>query len=80
LPSYNQIGFDSLHYLAGMVESNATTTVGWVIGAKLNESNETLPDPATKVLFPVEVLAKNGLLTLDNEAGFTVNAMNIDLT
>ena len=79
LPSYNQIGFDSLQYLAGMVEGTQAHGIGWVIGGKLTKEGATVPDPETKVLFPVEVAYDQGLITLENEAGFTVNAMNADI-
>ena len=79
LPSYNQIGFDSMHYLAGMVEGESARAIGWIVGARLNDDNEAVPDPATKVLFPVEVTYDNGLLTMNNTAGFVVNAMNFDM-
>ena len=66
LPSYNQIGFDSLHYLIGLVEGGAPGhAIAWVVGGKLAEaSNTTVVDPATKVLFPLEVGNEGGALTL----------------
>ena len=79
MPSYNQIGFDSLHYVVGMVEGDGEKRIGWVVGAMLDETDKTVIDPETKVLFPVEVSYKDGLLNLVNESGFTVNAMNFDM-
>ena len=80
LPSYNQIGFDSLHYLVGMVEGSGNANIAWVVGAMLAEgSNDTILDPATKVLFPFEVSTHDGLVTMSNNAGFMVNAMNADI-
>lgn len=80
MPSYNQIGFDSLHYLVGMVEGTSEKSIGWVVGGMLAETeNKTLPDPATKVLFPVDITYKDGLMNMVNESGFTVNAMNFDM-
>src|SRR6185503_12473165 len=66
LPSYNQIGFDSLHYLIGLVEGGAPGhAIAWVVGGKLAEgSNTTVVDPATRVLFPLEVTHDGGALTL----------------
>jgi outer membrane protein assembly factor BamB len=65
LPSYNQIGFDSLHYLIGLVEGGAPGhAIAWVVGGKLAEgSNTTVVDPATKVLFPLQVTNDGGALT-----------------
>jgi hypothetical protein len=66
LPSYNQIGFDSLHYLIGLVEGDgAGHAIAWVVGGKLAEgSNTTVVDPATRVLFPFQVTHDGGALTL----------------
>jgi outer membrane protein assembly factor BamB len=66
LPSYNQIGFDSLHYLIGLVEGGVPGhAIAWVVGGKLAEgSNTTVVDPATRVLFPLEVTHDGGALTL----------------
>ena len=81
LPSYNQIGFDSLHYLMGAVEGTPERFIVWVAGARLAEDeNRTVIDPATKALFPLEVEYRDGLLTLRNEAGFGLEAMNARLT
>jgi outer membrane protein assembly factor BamB len=84
LPSYNQIGFDSLHYLIGLV---GTTSDGhplaWVVGGKLAEGvNETVVDPATRVLFPLELTYDGGLLTLLNTSGFAIefNAIRLPFT
>jgi hypothetical protein len=66
LPSYNQIGFDSLHYLIGLVEGDgAGHAIAWVVGGKLAEgSNTTVVDPATRVLFPFQVTHDGGTLTM----------------
>src|SRR5258706_121032 len=42
LPSYNQIGFDSLHYLLGLVEGGSPGhAVAWVVGGKLAAGSNT---------------------------------------
>jgi len=66
LPSYNQIGFDSLHYLIGLVEGDgAGHAIAWVVGGKLAAgSNTTVVDPATRVLFPFQVTHDGGALTM----------------
>jgi hypothetical protein len=82
MPSYNQIGFDSLHYLVGMVEGSedGKHAIGWIVGAKLAaDESATVHDPETKVQFPVEIDLRSGLIKLTNEEGFTVNAMNFDV-
>jgi outer membrane protein assembly factor BamB len=73
LPSYNQIGFDSIHYLIGLVEGDATRAIGWGIGGRLAEDGEQGEiDPASRVRFPLEVRYDGGLLTMVNEEGFVV--------
>jgi hypothetical protein len=84
LPSYNQIGFDSLHYLVGLVEGDgAGRAVAWVVGGRLTEGeNRTVVDPATRVLFPLEVTHDGGLLTFLGRGGFAIefNAIRIPFT
>jgi outer membrane protein assembly factor BamB len=73
LPSYNQIGFDSLHYLIGLVEGGAPgRAIAWVVGGRLADgANTTVVDPATHVLFPLEVTNEGGALTLGG-SGFAI--------
>jgi len=76
LPSYNQIGFDSLHYLVGIVEPG----VAWVIGAlPVEGADRAEVDPATGVAFPMVLHYENGNLTLTNEAGFALEVMGASL-
>jgi outer membrane protein assembly factor BamB len=81
LPSYNQIGFDSLHYLVGLVESSADgDAIAWVVGARLAEGeNRTEVDPATRVLFPLTLRHDGGLLTMSSTGNFAIefNAIRI---
>jgi outer membrane protein assembly factor BamB len=83
LPSYNQIGFDSLHYLIGLVEETVPArALAWVVGGRQGAgSGVTVVDPATRVLFPVEVVHHGGALTLLNQTGFAIefNAFRIPL-
>ena len=73
LPSYNQIGFDSIHYLIGLVEGDATHAVGWAVGGRLAGSdNGSEVDPSSRVRFPLEIDYDGGLLTMTNEDGFTI--------
>ncbi|MBN1772995.1 MAG: PQQ-like beta-propeller repeat protein [Deltaproteobacteria bacterium] len=74
LPSYNQIGFDSLHYLLGRVEPGVT----WVVGA-LPGADGAVPDPATRVRFPLVTRWDAGRLTLSNTAGFGLEVMGVVL-
>lgn len=79
LPSYNQIGFDSLHYLVGLVELDATGRgLAWLAGARLAEGeNRTLIDPDTKALLPLVVDYRDGWLTLQNREGLSVEVMTV---
>jgi outer membrane protein assembly factor BamB len=73
LPSYNQIGFDSIHYLIGLVEGDGQRAIGWGIGGRLASDGESGEiDPSSTVRFPLEVRYDGGLLTMINEAGFVV--------
>ncbi|MBW2453936.1 MAG: PQQ-like beta-propeller repeat protein [Deltaproteobacteria bacterium] len=77
MPSYNQIGFDSLHYLIGLVELDGGKGVAWMVGAKLAEDeNATIIDPATKAILPLTVAYEEGVLTMLNNDGLTVEVMN----
>ena len=80
LPSYNQIGFDSLHYLIGLVEGDDKGAVGWVVGGLIDpETGDVAPDPATRVLFPVTATWDEGRLLLRNRDGFAFEVLNVSL-
>jgi len=80
LPSYNQIGFDSLHYLVGVVEGEPGRFVTWVVGGKLAEGdNRTVVDPATRAMFTLDATYRAGLLSLANEAGFSAEVTGATL-
>jgi hypothetical protein len=81
LPSWNQIGFESLHYLAGAVAAagaghdpgaGTTKTLVWVVGAKLLDGR-TVADPSLELRFPLVMEYDGGLLTLHNYEGFKIN-------
>jgi hypothetical protein len=74
LPSWNQIGFDSLHYLAGAVENRGGGTVLWVIGGRLDAAGGTAAvNPALEVRYPLVLEYDGGLLTFHNYDGFKIN-------
>jgi len=73
LPSYNQIGFDSIHYIIGLVEGDDQRAIAWGIGGRLaSGGDQTEVDPGSRVRFPLEVRYDDGLLTMVNEDGFVV--------
>jgi hypothetical protein len=75
MPSYNQIGFDSLHYLVTMVEPG----VAWMAGAKLDADGKTIPDPESKSLFPLAVARDGALLTMASDEELLVEVMSFRL-
>jgi len=73
LPSYNQIGFASIHYLLGLVEGDDGHVVAWAVGGRLSvDDDRTVVDPGSDTRFALEVVHDGGLLTLINEQGFTI--------
>jgi outer membrane protein assembly factor BamB len=73
LPSYNQIGFDSIHYLLGFVEGTSERVVVWGVGAAPSGAGgETEIDPASRVRFPLVLRYDAGLVTLVNDQRFDI--------
>ncbi|HSV97087.1 MAG TPA: PQQ-binding-like beta-propeller repeat protein [Spirochaetota bacterium] len=72
LPSWNQIGFDSLHYLCGVVEGDGKRMLVWTVGGKLH-NGKTLVNPALEARFPLVLEYDGGLLTFRNYDGFKIN-------
>ena len=74
LPSYNQIGFDSLHYLAGLVEGGPRRSILWAVQGRLDEkTGRTLVDPSRKDFYVLTMHYDEGLVTLSNYEGFTIS-------
>lgn len=71
LPSWNQIGFDSLHYLGGIVHGDAHRALVFVIGGRLIDG-WTRVDPTATLRFPLDLEYDGGALTLHNYAGFEI--------
>ncbi len=72
LPSYNQIGFDSIHYVIGLVEQEGDEIIGWGVGGVLDEGGDAIVNPSSDVRFPLVFRWDDGLLTMINEEGFTI--------
>lgn len=73
LPSYNQIGFASIHYFLGIVEGTPDRAVAWAVGGRSvggGQGGEI--DPGTEVRFPLQVRIEGDLVTLVNEQGFQI--------
>lgn len=72
LPSYNQIGFDSIHYVMGLVEGEGDELIAWGVGGTLDGQGNTIVNPSSDVRFPLVFRWNAGLLTMINEEGFTI--------
>jgi hypothetical protein len=79
MPSYNQIGFDSLHYLVGLAEPGATGGIAWMVGGRLDDQGNASVDPASKAVFPLTYTTHGGTITMTAQDGLTVNVMAINL-
>ncbi len=74
MPSYNQIGFDSLRYLLGTVESDGHTGLAWMVGAKLPPGGTaSVVDPTSRAVFPFTVTSSGDLATLIAAMSLEVN-------
>lgn len=80
MPSYNQIGFDSLHYLVSIVEAKDGKGVAFMAGARLPETGDAaVIDPTTRGLFPLRFRHDGGLVSLINDDGLSVEVMSFSL-
>jgi hypothetical protein len=79
MPSYNQIGFDSLWYLIGLVEMNGNSAVAWMVGGQGDDQGNASVDPATKAILPLSVAIDGATLTLTSPGGITVQVTEIAL-
>jgi outer membrane protein assembly factor BamB len=84
LPSYNQIGFDSLSYLVSVIETGGGHTIAWMAGAQ-SVAGQTVVDPTTKALLPLDVTSPSGgtgpsdagFVTFSSVAPISVEVMNL---
>ena len=80
MPSYNQIGFDSLWFTVTAVESNEAGLVTWFSSARRAADGTIEPDPASGAAFPMLAQTSGGLLTLQNRGGMTLEVMSATLS
>jgi hypothetical protein len=80
LPSYNQIGFDSLHFLVSLVEGNEEQAVAFVVEARPGKDGEAVMDPDSVGVFTFLVRYQDGRLTLENRQGMTLQVMSATLS
>jgi len=72
LPSWNQIGFDSLHYVGGVVSKTDDVLVVWVVGGRLQDG-KTVIDPTLEARYPLYMRSDGRCITLFNYDGFKIN-------
>lgn len=74
LPSWNQIGFDSIRYLGGIVEGDERRALVWFVGGRHDAaSGRAVVDPADATRFAMQLDWDGGLVTLRNDDGFTLD-------
>ncbi|HVP01558.1 MAG TPA: PQQ-binding-like beta-propeller repeat protein [Solirubrobacteraceae bacterium] len=70
LPSYNQIGFDRLNFLMGVLAPlGHGAALGWMVGATATRGGRVSADPATHWRVPFIVRRGPGLLSFTNNGG-----------
>ena len=72
LPSWNQIGFDSLHYVGGIVCKANDVFIVWVVGGRLQDG-KTVIDPTLEARYPLYLRTDGRCITLFNYDGFKIN-------
>jgi outer membrane protein assembly factor BamB len=74
LPSWNQIGFDSIRYLGGLVEGSGNHALLWMVGGRHDgATGRAVVDPANGARFALALDWDDGLLTLRNDDGFRLD-------
>jgi hypothetical protein len=80
MPSYNQIGFDSLHYLLAAVPGQGGAGLAYMVGATLPQGGgPSVVDPATQAIFPMALSTAGDLATFDAASGLQVQIMSFTL-
>ena len=79
MPSYNQIGFDSIYYQFGLHEHRGRLVL-WCIGADFDASTgKTIRKPDSNIRFVLEPEWVGRLLTLKSPGGFTLDFNGWDM-
>lgn len=74
LPSWNQIGFDSIRYLGGIVEGAGDRALVWFVGGRHDgATGRAVVEPAAGTRFVLVLDWNDGLLTLHDAGGFTLD-------
>ena len=80
MPSYNQIGFDSLYFLVSLVEFDGEQGVAQVMEAALEGTNEdgsvrVRPVPGTRGVFAARIDVDGPLFTLNSDDGAALEVL-----
>ena len=84
LPSLNQIGFDSYHWILGTMDVTEPDAGGegrflmWAIGGRFNDEGILVADPATDFTFPLNGEYRKDFFILSNER-LTLSITDVDL-
>jgi len=82
LPSYNQIGFEQLDFLMSIVQPlGKGRALAWMIGGRPSRGG-VVPDPTTQYRVAYTATMNNGLLSLHDAGGTSINlnGFNIQTT
>ncbi len=85
MPSLNQIGFDSYHWILGTLEvtdpdeNDEGRFLLWTIGGYYNSEGVLVPDAATDFTFPMNGRYKNDFFILSN-SNFTMEVTEVPVT
>jgi outer membrane protein assembly factor BamB len=80
LPSYNQIGFDQLHYLLGIVPVTGNTGLVWMVGGVVPPgTTATIVDPATQAIIPMSFEMASDLVTMNAASGIQITVTSFRL-
>lgn len=84
MPSYNQIGFDFMHLLMGIVDVDASTgkVLAWVSAALPDKADESKinvdPSDEQRILFPLEGRIEGGNFVFESSS-FRVEFANVEV-
>jgi hypothetical protein len=79
MPSYNQIGFDSLSFILRMLETRGNQALAVMIPAQPSSDGDLRPDAASGRGFPLHFIKDQGSWVLKNTSGFQATALNFTL-
>lgn len=79
MPSYNQIGFDSLSYVIRVLETENGKGSAWVMGAIEHADGTVSVDPKTEASFPLTWDDSSIGTFMSSQDGFTATSMNLKL-